>query len=68
MKGDSQMDQQKTMQFMQIAMKYLPEAKAQLDQHGIELKMETIQPMLDLLLKVMNEAYELGKNEGSQSS
>jgi competence protein ComZ len=62
------MDQQKTMQFMQIAMKYLPEAKAQLDQHGIELKMETIQPMLDLLLKVMNEAYELGKNEGSQSS
>jgi len=61
------MDQQKTMQFMQIAMKYLPEAKSRLDEQGIELKPEAIQPMLELLLKVMNEAYELGKNDASQS-
>ncbi len=51
------------MQFMQIAMKYLPEAKSFLDEKGIELAMEDLQPMLQLLLNVMSEAYELGKNE-----
>lgn len=51
------------MQFMQIAMKYLPEAKQLLDQTGIELNMEHIQPMMDLLTKVMSDAYELGKED-----
>ncbi|PMC40400.1 competence protein ComG [Bacillus sp. UMB0899] len=53
----------KTMEFMQIAMKYLPEAKEKLEGSGIELSMETIQPMLELFTKVMGEAYELGKND-----
>lgn len=51
----------KTMQFMQIAMKYLPEAKHQLDEAGVELSLEMIQPFMSLFTKVMNEAYEMGK-------
>jgi competence protein ComZ len=51
----------KTMEFMQIAMKYMPEAKQQLDEAGIELSMEMIQPFMNLFTKVMNEAYEMGK-------
>ena len=42
-------------------MKHLPEAKAILDDNGIALDMEKAQPVLELLMKVMNEAYELGK-------
>jgi competence protein ComZ len=53
----------KTMEFMQIAMKYLPEAKEKLEGTGIELSMETLQPMLELFTKVMGEAYELGKKD-----
>lgn len=60
------MDQQRSMQFMQISMKYLPEAKALLDDMGIELTMDNVQPMLSLLTKVMAEAYELGKTEALQ--
>jgi competence protein ComZ len=55
--------QQKAMEFMQIAMKYLPEGKAMLDEVGIELTMDKVQPMLTLLTKVMSEAYELGKQD-----
>ncbi|CAM3772145.1 ComZ family protein [Cytobacillus oceanisediminis] len=51
----------KTMEFMQIAMKHMPEAKQQLDEAGIELSMEMIQPFMNLFTKVMNEAYEMGK-------
>lgn len=54
------------MEFMQIAMKYMPEAKAFFESKGIELSMEDLQPMADLLMKVMNDAYELGK-QSSQS-
>lgn len=46
---------------MQIAMKYLPEAKQQLDEAGVELSLEMIQPFMSLFTKVMNEAYEMGK-------
>ncbi|WP_078430319.1 ComZ family protein [Alkalihalobacterium alkalinitrilicum] len=53
------------MKFMQIAMKYIPEGKAILDEKGIELNMEDLQPMVNMLVKVMNEAYELGKEESS---
>lgn len=55
--------QEKNLQFMQIAMKHLPEAKAQLDQAGIELSMELIQPFMSLFTQVMAEAYELGKED-----
>jgi competence protein ComZ len=51
-------------QFMQIAMKYLPEAKEQLDKAGVELSMELIEPFMNLFTKVMEEAYELGLEEG----
>ncbi|MDQ0224169.1 ComZ family protein [Metabacillus niabensis] len=58
------MDQHpKAMEFMQIAMKYLPEAKQKLEELGIELSLETIQPMMELFTKVMGEAYDLGKQE-----
>jgi len=56
-------NQDKTLQFMQIAMKYLPEAKEQLDQAGVELSMELIQPFMNLFTKVMQEAYELGRED-----
>ena len=59
------MNQDKTLQFMQIAMKYLPEAKEQLDQAGVELSMDLIQPFMDLFTKVMEEAYELGKADAA---
>jgi competence protein ComZ len=63
-KGVIAMDtQEKSMQFMQIAMKYLPQAKEQLDQAGVELSFELIQPFMELFTKVMQEAYELGREE-----
>jgi competence protein ComZ len=55
--------QDKSLQFMQIAFKYLPQAKEQLEQAGVELSMELIQPFMDLFTKVMQEAYELGWQE-----
>ncbi|WP_218936504.1 ComZ family protein [Bacillus sp. AFS073361] len=58
------MSQDKSLEFMQIAMKYLPEAKEQLDKAGVELSMDLIQPFMDLFSKVMQEAYELGLAEG----
>ena len=54
---------EQNMQFMQIAMKYLPEAKQILDETGVELSMEHVQPVLTLLTKVMSDAYELGKQD-----
>ncbi|MBD1383038.1 ComZ family protein [Metabacillus arenae] len=56
----------KTMEFMQIAMKYLPEAKTAMDEAGIEVSMDHLQPMLTLLTKAMADAYELGKQEASE--
>jgi len=61
-KGEFTMEEQ-NMQFMQIAMKYLPEAKQILDETGVELSMEHVQPVLTLLTKVMSDAYELGKQD-----
>jgi competence protein ComZ len=57
------MNEQKNMDFIQIAMKYLPEAQEKLKAAGIDLSMDLIQPFMDLFLKVMNEAYELGKKD-----
>ena len=56
--------QDNTLQFMQIAMKYLPEAKEQLDRAGVDLSIELIEPFMNLFTKVMQEAYELGLAEG----
>ncbi|WP_141432804.1 ComZ family protein [Bacillus sp. 03113] len=53
----------KSLEFMQIAMKYIPEAKEQLEKAGIELSLDMLQPFLGLLTKVMSDAYELGKQE-----
>lgn len=57
----------KSMEFMQIAMKYLPEAKEELDKAGVELSFELIQPFMNLFTKVMNEAYEMGKADGEKN-
>ncbi|MFD0048853.1 ComZ family protein [Actinomycetes bacterium NPDC127524] len=54
------MNQDKTMEFMGIAMKYFPEAKAKLEEAGVPFSMELAQPFMDLFTKVMYEAYELG--------
>ncbi|MGV3467152.1 MAG: ComZ family protein [Heyndrickxia sp.] len=60
------MNQDKSVEFMQIAMKYLPEAKAKLDEAGIELSLEMLSPFMELFTNVMNEAYELGKKDALQ--
>lgn len=54
-------NQDNTLQFMQIAMKYLPEAQEQLEQAGIELSMELIQPFMTLLQKSCKTPMSLGK-------
>ncbi|KIL47395.1 ComZ family protein [Jeotgalibacillus campisalis] len=61
------MSNDKTMEFMQIAMKYLPEAKERMEQAGIEVSVASLQPFMGLFAKAMNDAYELGKNEANQS-
>ncbi|MGD7045268.1 ComZ family protein [Jeotgalibacillus proteolyticus] len=61
------MSNDKTMEFMQIAMKYLPEAKERMEQAGIEVSVESLQPFMGLFAKAMNDAYELGRNEGNQN-
>ncbi|MGD6855259.1 ComZ family protein [Bacillus infantis] len=55
----------KTMEFMQIAMKYMPEAQQELEKAGVELSLEMIQPFMTLFTKVMNEAYELGRQDAN---
>ncbi|AJD90717.1 competence protein ComG [Jeotgalibacillus malaysiensis] len=56
----------KTMEFMQIAMKYLPEAKAKMDEAGIEVSVESLQPFMAIFAKAMNDAYELGKADAEK--
>jgi competence protein ComZ len=63
-KGVHMNSQDKSLLFMQIALKYLPEAKEQLDNAGVELPMELIQPFMDLFTKIMQEAYEFGVEDG----
>ncbi|MBM7693966.1 competence protein ComZ [Peribacillus deserti] len=61
------MDQQnKNMEFMAIAMKYFPDAKAKLDEAGIELSMDMLPHFMDLFQKVMQEAYELGRQDAKE--
>ncbi|MEK4199290.1 ComZ family protein [Cytobacillus sp. FSL K6-0265] len=62
------MTNDKTMEFMQIAMKYLPEAKVELEKSGVDLSMEMIQPFMTMFTQVMNEAYELGKADAQKEN
>ncbi|WP_153124910.1 ComZ family protein [Peribacillus tepidiphilus] len=57
------MSQEKNLEFMAIAMKYFPEAKAKLDEAGIEISMEILPAFMELFTKVMQEAYELGRKD-----
>ncbi|WP_408010698.1 ComZ family protein [Pseudalkalibacillus sp. A8] len=61
------MDQERSMKFMQIAMTHLPEAKQMMEEKGVELSMEDIQPIVNILMNVMNDAYELGRIEASEN-
>ncbi|WP_026699942.1 ComZ family protein [Salibacterium aidingense] len=60
------MDQERNMKFMEIAMKHVQEGRTFLDENGIDLGMEDLQPALNMLMEVMNEAYEMGYEEGKQ--
>ncbi|KUP07510.1 competence protein ComG [Bacillus coahuilensis p1.1.43] len=60
------MKQDRSLEFMQVAMKYLPEAKQKMDASGIEFSMEMMQPFMELFTKVMNEAYALGYEDGQK--
>ncbi|WP_110929082.1 ComZ family protein [Bacillus massiliglaciei] len=60
------MSEDKTLEFMGIAMKYFPEAKEKLEAAGIPFSMEMAEPFMDLFKKVMQEAYELGKKDAGQ--
>ncbi|MHA7765296.1 ComZ family protein [Bacillus atrophaeus] len=62
------MQHEKSLEFLQIAMKYLPEAKAELEKLGIELSAESIQPFMNLFSTVMAEAYELGKSDAKSEN
>lgn len=62
------MNEDKNMEFMQIAMKYLPEAQEKLKEAGIDFSMDLIEPFMGMFLNVMNEAYELGKQEAQQEN
>lgn len=55
--------QDQSVQFMQIALKYLPEAKEHLDKAGVELSFEMIEPFMEIFTKIMQEAYQLGKDD-----
>ncbi|MGE7602029.1 ComZ family protein [Peribacillus sp. NPDC097675] len=57
------MSSDKTLEFMGIAMKYFPEAKAKLEASGIPVTMDMAEPFMDLFKKVMQEAYDLGKQD-----
>ncbi|OMP67104.1 ComZ family protein [Domibacillus epiphyticus] len=55
----------KNMEFMQIAMKYLPEAQEKLKEAGIEFSPALAEPFFGLFMSVMQEAYDLGKKDTS---
>lgn len=59
------MQNDKTMEFMTIAMKYFPEAKAKLEESGVEVSMEMAMPFLEIFKSIMYEAYELGKKDAA---
>ncbi|MFB4162770.1 ComZ family protein [Alteribacillus sp. JSM 102045] len=60
------MDQELNMRFMSIAMKHVQEGRAFLDEKGIELDMHDLQPALEMLMSVMNEAYNMGYEDAKK--
>ncbi|PAQ14393.1 competence protein ComG [Bacillaceae bacterium SAOS 7] len=62
------MNENKNLEFMQIAMKYLPEAQEKVKEAGIEFSMDLMEPFMGMFLKVMNEAYELGKKDAEENN
>ncbi|KKB36752.1 ComZ family protein [Bacillus thermotolerans] len=62
------MNDNKNLEFMQIAMKYLPEAQEKLKEAGIEFSMDLAEPFMGIFLNVMNEAYEMGKKDAQQEN
>ncbi len=65
-RGETRMSSDKTLEFMGIAMKYFPEAKAKLEASGIPFSMEMAEPFMELFKSVMQEAYELGKQDAQR--
>ncbi|TLS37818.1 ComZ family protein [Pseudalkalibacillus caeni] len=57
------MNPENNMKFMQIAMQYLPQAKEILGENDVEVDLEKLQPLLELFMNAMNDAYELGREE-----
>ena len=53
----------KEKEFMKIAFKHFPEAKAKLKSEGVDVSLDMIPAFMDLSTKVMNEAYELGAQD-----
>ncbi|OZI12527.1 competence protein ComG [Bacillaceae bacterium SAS-127] len=62
------MNENKNLEFMQIAMKYLPEAQEKVKEAGIEFSMDLMEPFMGMFLNVMNEAYELGKKDAEENN
>ncbi|SDI26195.1 MULTISPECIES: ComZ family protein [Alteribacillus] len=60
------MDQELNMRFMEIAMKHVQEGRAFLNEKGIELDMHDLQPALEMLMSVMNEAYNMGYDDAKK--
>ncbi|WP_100330577.1 ComZ family protein [Bacillus xiapuensis] len=60
------MNESKNLEFMQIAMKHLPEAQEKLKEANIEFSLDMMEPFMGLFLTVMNEAYELGKKDAME--
>jgi competence protein ComZ len=53
----------KQMEFMQIAMNYLPDAQEKMKEAGIDFSPAMAEPFFGLFMNVMQEAYELGKKD-----
>lgn len=51
-------------EFMNIAMKYFPEGKEKLKGAGVNVSLSMLPVFMDLFIKIMDEAYELGKQDG----
>lgn len=50
-------------EFMKIALKHFPEGQEKLKSVGINVSWSMVPALSDLFLKMMYEAYELGKKE-----
>lgn len=48
---------------MNIAMKHFPEGKEKLKSVGIDISITMLPIFMDLFTKVMDEAYELGRQD-----